>query len=96
MHNPTDRIVHTKAFVIPVVELWVKREIDQWVHREGSIRRPIPHERPLCYATTNLKHTRTRARNGVSGFPLLLLPVSIKSVGLPLRQNVCLLRESSN
>ena len=30
-----------KAFVIPVVEHWLKREIAQWVHHEGSIRRPI-------------------------------------------------------
>ena len=41
MHHPTDRIVHTKAFVIPVVEHWLKQEIAQWVHHEGLIRRPI-------------------------------------------------------
>ena len=36
MHRdrPTDRITH-------VVEHWLEREIDQWVHHEGSIRRPI-------------------------------------------------------
>ena len=27
MHNHTDRIAHTTAFVTPVVELWQKREI---------------------------------------------------------------------
>ena len=32
MHHPTDRIAHTTAFVIPVVEHWLKREIAQWVH----------------------------------------------------------------
>ena len=37
MHHPTDRIAHTTAFVTPVVEHWVEREIA----REGSIRRPI-------------------------------------------------------
>ena len=31
MHHPTDRIAHTTAFVTPVVELWVEREIAQWV-----------------------------------------------------------------
>ena len=41
MHHPTDRMTHTTAFVIPVVEHWLEREIGQWVHREGSIRRPI-------------------------------------------------------
>ena len=37
MHHPTVRIIHTTAFVIPVVE----RRIAQWVHHEGSTRRPI-------------------------------------------------------
>ena len=27
-----DRITHTKAFVTPVVEHWLEREIAQWVH----------------------------------------------------------------
>ena len=31
MHHPTDRIVHTTAFVTPVVEHWLEREIAQWV-----------------------------------------------------------------
>ena len=36
------RITHTTAFVTPVVEHWLEREIAQWVlHHEGSIRRPI-------------------------------------------------------
>ena len=29
------------AFVTPVVEHWLEREIAQCVHRKGSIRRPI-------------------------------------------------------
>ena len=32
---------HTMAFVTPVEEHWLEREIAQWVHHEGSIRRPI-------------------------------------------------------
>ena len=27
MHHPTDRIIHTTAFVSPVVEHWLDREI---------------------------------------------------------------------
>ena len=38
---PTDKIAHTTAFVTPVVEHWLEREIGQWVHHEGSIRRSI-------------------------------------------------------
>ena len=41
MHHPTDRMTHTTAFVTPVVEHWLEREIAQWVHHVGSIRRPI-------------------------------------------------------
>ena len=41
MHHPTERITHTTAFVTPVVKHWLEREIVQWVHHEGSIRRPI-------------------------------------------------------
>ena len=32
MHHPTDRITHTTAFVTPVVDHWLKREIH---NREG-------------------------------------------------------------
>ena len=51
MHHLTDRITHTTAFVTPVVEHQLEREIAQWVlprsyislrvHHEGSIRWPI-------------------------------------------------------
>ena len=27
MHHPTDRIAHTTAFVTPVVEHWLEREV---------------------------------------------------------------------
>ena len=35
MHHPTYRITHTTAFVTPVVEHWLEREIAQWIHHEG-------------------------------------------------------------
>ena len=38
MSHPTDTIAHTMAFVTPVVEHWLEREIAQWVHHEGSIQ----------------------------------------------------------
>ena len=41
MHHPTDRIGHTTAFVTPVMEHWLEREIAQLVHQEGSIQRSI-------------------------------------------------------
>ena len=43
MHHPTDRITHTTAFVTPFAATWaiLSDYIAQWVHHEGSIRRPI-------------------------------------------------------
>ena len=39
MHHPTDRIAHTTAFVTPVVEHWLEREIAQWVHERTLLPR---------------------------------------------------------
>ena len=47
------RITHNTAFVTPVVEHWMEREIAQWVHHEGSIRRPIA---PWANALTTELH----------------------------------------
>ena len=41
VHHPTTRIAHTTACVTPVVEHWPERDISQWDHLAGSIRRPI-------------------------------------------------------
>ena len=38
---PIDRIAHTTAFVIQVLEHKLEQEIAQRVHHKGSIRRPI-------------------------------------------------------
>ena len=48
MHNPIDRITHTTAFVTPVVENWLEREIAQWVHSmKDRSDDPLHHERML-------------------------------------------------
>ena len=57
MHRPTDRIAHTTAFVTPVVEHWLEREIAQWVHpMKDQSDDPSHHERmhlaPLGIYTT--------------------------------------------
>ena len=45
-HHPTDRIAHTTAFVRPVVEHWLEREIVQWVHpMKDRSDDPSHHER---------------------------------------------------
>ena len=46
MHYPTDRVTHTTAFVTPVVEHWLEREIAQWVHpMKDRSDDPSHHER---------------------------------------------------
>ena len=48
MHHPTDRITHTTAFVTPVVEHWLEREIAQRVHpMKDRSDDPSHHERTL-------------------------------------------------
>ena len=37
MHHPIDRIAHTTAFVTPVMEHWLEREIAQWVSTFNDI-----------------------------------------------------------
>ena len=54
MHHPTDRITHTTAFVTPVVEHWLKREIAQWVHpMKDRSDDPPYHERTLYLWATS-------------------------------------------
>ena len=44
----TDRITHTTAFVTPVVEHWLEREIAQWVNSMNDRSDdPLHHERTL-------------------------------------------------
>ena len=48
MHHPTDRMTHTTAFVTPVVEHWLEREISQWVHcMKDRSDDPSHHEQTL-------------------------------------------------
>ena len=48
MHHPTDRIAHTTAFVTPVLDHWLEREIAQWVHpMKDRSNDPSHHERTL-------------------------------------------------
>ena len=57
MHHPTDRITHTTAFVTPVVEHWLEREIAQWVHpmkdRSTEIVADTKREMKLCGRTSD-------------------------------------------
>ena len=48
MHHPPNRITHTTAFVTPMVEHWLKREIAQWVHHKNKRSdHPSYHERTI-------------------------------------------------
>ena len=54
MHHPTDRITHATAFVTPVVEHWLEREIAWWVHpMKDQSDDPSHHERTLYLWATS-------------------------------------------
>ena len=60
MHHPTDWITHTMAFVTPVVEHWLEREIAQWVHPMKD-RSDDLHQSSLAFTITaenNKKNTQ--------------------------------------
>ena len=65
---PQTGIAHTTAFVTPVVEHWLEREIAQWVHpMKDRSDDPSHHERtllPRSYISLLIY--------GVPGYPLLM------------------------
>ena len=62
-HHPTDRITHTTAFVTPVVEHWLEREIAQWVHSvKDRSDDPPHHERRLYLWATSCSSNQKEER----------------------------------
>ena len=86
MHHPTDRIAHTTAFVTPVVEHWMEREIAQWVHpMKDRSDDPSHHERtllPRSYislpSTCELRIIRTNQVDLVCAFTVVSIKVAIE------------------
>ena len=61
MHHPPDRITHTTAFVTPVVEHWLEREMAQWVHHIDPTTHCTMSERSYHGATSrSIEVTRRR------------------------------------
>ena len=52
-----DRIVHTTAFVTPVVEHWLEQEIAQWVHPMKDRSDDPSQERKPAAVTTWFTHS---------------------------------------
>ena len=69
MHHPIDRIVHTTAFVTPVVEHWLEQEIAQWVRpMKDRSDDPSHHERtllPQSYISLLLKRKHNINQNQI-------------------------------
>ena len=62
MHHPTDRVAHTTAFVTPVVENWLEREIGI---RETYLRVHIHsgfRTRPLAGTASGMASDSVRGR----------------------------------
>ena len=76
MHHPTDRIAHTTAFVTPVVEHWLEREIAQWVHpMKDRSDDPCHHERtllPRSYISLHSTERQVRKQEAMKYFKLLI------------------------
>ena len=49
MHHPIDRIAHTTAYVTPVMEHWLEREIAQWGGRKEGNVYLTTHSIHLCF-----------------------------------------------
>ena len=81
MHNPTDRIVHTTAFVTPVVEHWLEWEIAQWVHpMKDRSDDPSHHERtllPQSYSQTVVTSSSVRKTFACAATALFWLAAKI-------------------
>ena len=60
MQHPTDILVHTMAFVTPVVELWLEQNIAQWVH-----------ECLIVYSSVDTKYSYSQ-QEGVSSLAQLV------------------------
>ena len=50
MHHPTGRIAHTTAFVTPVVEHWLERELEQ----SKNVPTQIKHFNHIKYCLRNI------------------------------------------
>ena len=92
MHHPTDRITHTTAFVTPVVEHWLEREITQWVHpMKDRSDDPSHHERTLYLWATSRSwyreyYTSTRWRRFILQWVVsktYLTSESIRCINIP-------------
>ena len=80
MHHPTDRIAHTTAFVTPVVEHWLEREIAQWVQpMKDRSDDPSHHERtllPRSYILLLWTNNARQCNSFLFGFSVCVFSIS--------------------
>ena len=74
MHHPTDRITHTTAFVTPVVEHWLEREIAQWIHP----MKDRSENMNIVISALTLKKSKIQKCKLPPEFPPLLLNQNVK------------------
>ena len=70
MHHPTDTITHSTAFVTPVVEHWLEREIAKWVHSmKYRSDDPSHHEQTLLpWREREMFYLTTRSTHFIYGY----------------------------
>ena len=85
MHHPTDRMAHKTAFVTPVVEHWLEREIAQWVHpMKDRSDDPSLHERTLLPRSYISLHAQGRPLNETDSNATMKLQMICGATGLHL------------
>ena len=83
MHHPTDRIIHTTAFVTPVVEHWLEQKIYQLVHPTKDRSDDLSHHErtllPRSYISLlSLTKTENSSNEGASDGLEISMPRYLK------------------
>ena len=88
--SPTYMIAHTTAFVTPVVEHWLEREIAQWVHpMKDRSDDPLHHERtvlPRSYISFPAARALYMNRHRIAHTTATVTPVVQNKLGKEIAQ----------
>ena len=80
MHHPTDRTAHTTAFIKPVVEHWLEREIAQWGSSWGIV--PTTHRTMSGRVITHLHLAQCMPRRQLR-FVFVIIVLTIGNISMP-------------
>ena len=88
MNHPTDRIAHTTAFLTPVVEHWLEREIAQWKNRSDDHSHHEQTLLPRSYISLPLDTVSTKVLKAVFVAVCFIFYIKATAISM-LRTNAC-------